>query len=144
MSNHPALASLRHPSARGGELFPTSLRPLAFDGSFFSLLFDPALLSGARNARLYARNFRSERLSNQVSKPSDGVRSIQVLTPRALRNDSQDTILINSARQLPHDCVFLVLGKRRRLLYVEHDGDAAADLIYILSAGTAASGSRKV
>ena len=82
---------------------------------------------------------RRERPSDQIRKSLDRIETIQFLAARTLRNDPKYTLFTNSPAQLFSDLALVFIGKST-CLKIEHQRDAAADLVHILTARSAASG----
>ena len=61
-------------------------------------------------------------------------------TSRPLRYDAEDAILVDARCEFPTNLVLLILGKRWGVRDIEGKCNPAADLVYVLSARSSASG----
>lgn len=65
------------------------------------------------------------------------------LAPRALRADVQNSLRIDSRRQMGEKSHFLILAERGRVCEIEHQLDARFEFVHILTTGPTAPGRTK-
>src|SRR5262249_17716744 len=128
----------RRGRARSESSIPVLSRPRLLRDSSLALLFDAFLPRRFRNARFDSRALRHKRSTKQFGEPLQDVRAVQFLTSRALRHNLQHTVFVDPRCEPSHDPPLLIFTENSRARHVERECDFTADLIHILTAGSAA------
>jgi hypothetical protein len=133
------VASAGKPVGPCSTLTPILPHPLLLAGAASFLLFEPALSCGHRRLRLFADRSGSQCIVHQLLQAFGRRPTVRLLTTVPLRNNVQNTILVNTCGKSAEDLLLLLLGQARRAGHVEEHRHPRIELIDVLAARTAAA-----